>query len=142
MLNRRSQGASGARRRLDASRVGILTTAVTSLALLCACNTERGASRGDESSSAAREKGGAPAARDWFVERAAATGLQFTHVNGMSGGYYYAEILPPGAALFDYDNDGDPDVFLVQGRPLGSKASGEQLKGRLFRNDLDIKPDG
>jgi hypothetical protein len=34
----------------------------------------------------------------------------------MSGEFYYPEIMPPGVALFDYDNDGDLDVFIVQGR--------------------------
>ena len=30
------------------------------------------------------------------------------------------EILPPGVGLLDYDNDGDLDVYLVQGRRLGA----------------------
>ena len=53
-----------------------------------------------------------------FVESAAATGLNFTHVNGATGKYYIAEEMGPGVALFDYDNDGDLDVFLLQGGPL------------------------
>src|SRR5689334_13958386 len=56
-----------------------------------------------------------------FIESAAATGLNFTHVNGASGKYYIAEEMGAGVALFDYDNDGDLDVFLVQGGPLDDK---------------------
>jgi len=91
-------------------------------------------------------------ATDWFVDRAAATGLDFVHFNGMSGALYYAEHMGPGVALFDYDNDGDLDVFLPQGQMLGTGKKLEQalfppkgslpLKGRLFRNDLQVNADG
>jgi hypothetical protein len=68
----------------------------------------------------------APAPGDWFTDRAEDAGLRFTHVNGMSGKFHYAEIIGSGAAMFDLDNDGDLDVFLVQYRG----------QSRLFRNDL------
>jgi enediyne biosynthesis protein E4 len=88
---------------------------------------------------------------EWFVDRAAETGLDFVHFNGMSGSQYYAEHMGPGVALFDYDNDGDLDVFIVQGQMLGNKPVSQALfpprgplplKGRLYRNDLDVHPDG
>ena len=89
---------------------------------------------------------------DWFVDRAKEAGLDFWHFNGMSGGFYMAEILGPGVALFDYDNDGDLDVYLVQGQMLGAGKTLRDalfpprgpmpLRGRLYRNDLEVHADG
>ena len=87
----------------------------------------------------------APAASpgEWFVDRAEASGLRFVHFNGMTGEFYYPEVMAPGVALFDYDNDGDLDVFAVQGRMLGDTPTAKAiapppspLNARLFRNDI------
>ena len=59
------------------------------------------------------EGGSYRAAEPLFVESAAATGLNFTHVSGASGQYYMAEQMGAGVALFDYDNDGYLDLFLT-----------------------------
>ena len=74
------------------------------------------------------------------------SGLDFVHFNGMSGERYYPEIMAPGVGLFDYDNDGDLDVYLVQGQMLGAKKTLKDatfppagpLGDRLFRNDLVV----
>ena len=77
-----------------------------------------------------------------FVDRAKELGVDFAHVNGMSGKLYMPEIMGAGAALFDYDNDGDLDLFLVQGGPLGPGAAKPAgVNHRLYRNDL-IPPRG
>ena len=65
----------------------------------------------------------------------------------MSGRLYYPEVVGAGAALFDYDNDGDLDLYLVQGNLLGGSRdrtdstvpwSGDwPPRDRLYRNDLD-----
>ena len=79
-----------------------------------------------------------------FTEAAQASGIDFTHFNGMSGEFYFPEIMGAGSALFDFDNDGDLDVYLVQGSMLGTgktisdatvKPHGA-LQGRLYRNEL------
>ena len=82
-----------------------------------------------------------------FKDVAAEAGLDFTHWNGMSGEYYFPEMTGQGAALLDYDNDGDLDVYLVQGALLGpGKKRADALfpyeglwppSDRLYRNDLN-----
>jgi hypothetical protein len=74
-----------------------------------------------------------------FVESSAQTGLSFTHVSGASGEYFMPEQMGAGVALFDFDTDGDLDVFLVQSGTLKGPST---ETSRLFRNDLTVAANG
>ena len=86
-----------------------------------------------------------------FKDIAKTSGLDFIHFNGMSGEFYFPEMTGQGGAFFDYDNDGDLDVYLIQGNMLGpGKTFKDALfpprdpnpRDRLFRNDLTIDNKG
>ncbi|HUP42511.1 MAG TPA: VCBS repeat-containing protein, partial [Thermoanaerobaculia bacterium] len=69
-----------------------------------------------------------------FRDAAERWGLVFRHHHGGSGERYMVETMVGGVVIFDYDGDGDPDVFFVDGGPLPGY-EGEEPRSRLFRND-------
>ncbi len=72
-----------------------------------------------------------------FEDVAQKTGLQFQHFIGATGSYFVPEIFGSGIAVFDYDGDGDLDVYILQGTLLDKTKS---LKDSLFPAPKDHFP--
>lgn len=71
-----------------------------------------------------------------FREVSQAWGIDFRHHHGGTGKNYILESSSGGLVMFDYDSDGDQDLFFVDGgRIPGSPYRGEEPRSRLFRND-------
>ena len=73
-----------------------------------------------------------------FTDVSGEVGIQFEHENGASADKHLPETMGSGAVIFDYDNDGWSDVFLVNGAFLASDSEAEDGSGHhLYRNNGD-----
>lgn len=63
------------------------------------------------------------------------TGITFVHTDGSSGNHFIMETVTAGLTLFDYDNDGDIDIYFVNGAPLKGTVCKMPPKNALYRND-------
>lgn len=69
---------------------------------------------------------------------AAASGLNFVLRNSAQGHKYQVETLPGGMGVIDFDDDGWPDLFCVNGAALPSLTkSGPEYWNHLYRNNRD-----
>ena len=72
-----------------------------------------------------------------FVDRAREAGLTAENVFGRADRKdYIIESTGTGVAIFDYDNDGWPDIFFVNGTTL-TPQRGPQPTNHLYHNNHD-----
>jgi len=73
-----------------------------------------------------------------FTDIAAKAGLTAPVIfGGESTKKYILETTGTGVAIFDYDNDGWPDIFIVNGTQLEGFAPGKAPTNHLYRNNHD-----
>ena len=81
-----------------------------------------------------------------FVDATQRLGVSFQYHASHTSRKYLLETMGPGVALFDYDNDGRLDIFLVNGAPIGDptpKGAVPQKTDSQYWNRLyHQKPDG
>ena len=72
-----------------------------------------------------------------FVDVTAEAGIRFRHVNGAKGDYHLPETIGSGGAFFDYDIDGDLDLYLVNSGDLTRTDSEGTYTSILYCNNGD-----
>jgi len=80
-----------------------------------------------------------------FVDITQKSGVNFSYQASHTSKKYLIETMGPGVALFDYDNDGRLDIFLVNGAPLDDptplgtipKKAGAKFWNRLYHQKAD-----
>ncbi len=85
---------------------------------------------------AANNAGGPDASGVTFRDVTQHAGIRFTHNNGAFGRKFLPETLGPGVAFIDYDNDGWPDIFLVNGMDWPGHVQ-KHTTPKLYHNNHD-----
>jgi hypothetical protein len=88
--------------------------------------------------SAQKSEAAQPHTIAYFVDEAGKAGLTAKNVFGGAGTKkYIIETTGTGVAIFDYDNDGWPDIFIVNGTTLDAPPGAAAPSNHLYRNNHD-----
>jgi len=68
-----------------------------------------------------------------FIDVTKTAGIKFTHFKGNKGTSINLEEFGPGVCVADFDNDGWPDIYFVNGRDRYNR--GISVKNALYRNN-------
>ena len=72
-----------------------------------------------------------------FVEVTDEVQLRFAHDCGPKREFFVPEIMGSGVGVFDFDRDGDLDIYLIQGRPSPGAADAPPVPNQLFQRQAD-----
>ena len=78
-----------------------------------------------------------PAQQIHFRDITAQAGIHFNHNNGAFGKKWLPETMGPGCAFIDYDNDGYPDILLINGEDWPGHPHGGATTPKLYHNNRD-----
>ena len=104
------------------------------LLLIAVSGCQPSATHESDGNSRAATQSKTTSARGLFVDKSRATGLVFRHDAGIDGSYFLPEHIASGAAFLDFDNDGDLDIYLLNGAHH-SDQPGPVPVNQLFRLD-------
>ncbi|MDE0010083.1 MAG: CRTAC1 family protein [Candidatus Poribacteria bacterium] len=79
----------------------------------------------------------AASAEQIFIDVTDSAGITFVHTDGRSGARLFNEFLGSGGGFFDYDGDGDLDIYLVNGAIQTDNPSSQAQPNTLYRNNGD-----
>jgi hypothetical protein len=72
-----------------------------------------------------------------FRDVTSQAGIHFTHNNGAFGKKWLPETMGPGCAFIDYDNDGYPDILLINGDDWPGHSHAGPTTPKLYHNNHD-----